>query len=142
MILIELGIIHKNIFYLNNYFKELEDNYNIIRLVNSNNGNFIIFFTYIPPYDKHSKRLAELIYKLKIIRYRYNNLVLILYGDLNIKREDIRNKLGKNIEPFGYEIIFNDDVNEFTQAQLNKDKEKKSYLDYFIVDGIKNYDFS
>ena len=79
---------------------------------------------------------------MKIIRYRYNNLILILYRDLNIKKEYIKNKLGKNIELFDYEIIFNNDVNIFTRIQLNKDKEKKSYLNYFIVYDIKNYSFN
>ena len=48
----EVGIIHKDIYYLNNCFNVLEDN--LIRMANTKGGNFIIFSTYLPPNEEHS----------------------------------------------------------------------------------------
>ena len=44
----EVGIIYKNIYYLNDSFKDIEDNYNIIRLVNTTKYKFIIYVIYLP----------------------------------------------------------------------------------------------
>ena len=69
----EVGIIYKNIYYLNDCFKDIEDNYNIIRLVNTTKYNFIIYVTYLPPNNKHNNKISELIEKLFLLQKRYNN---------------------------------------------------------------------
>ena len=42
----KIGIIYTNIYYLNACFKNLEDDYTIIRMVNTNKGNFSIISIY------------------------------------------------------------------------------------------------
>ena len=42
----EVGMIYRNIYFLNDIFNDIEDDYNIIRLVNSKINKFIIFITY------------------------------------------------------------------------------------------------
>jgi hypothetical protein len=79
----EVGIIYRNIYFLNDVFNDIEDDYNIIRLVNSKINKFIIFVTYIPPNEEHDNRLSLLIEKLMLLIRRYNNLKLVLFGDLN-----------------------------------------------------------
>ena len=91
----EVGIIYKDIYYLNNCFTNIEDDYNLIRMANTKGGNFILFCTYLPPNEEHNYRLQGLIQKLKILRYKYNNLTLVLFGDLNMNRDVIENKLKK-----------------------------------------------
>ena len=85
----EVGIIYKNIYYLNYCFMDIEDNYNIIRLVNTTKYIFIIYVTYLSPNNEHNNKISELIEKLLLLRKRYNNLKLILFGDLNINIDEI-----------------------------------------------------
>ena len=59
----EVGIIYKIIYYLNDCFKDIEDNYNIIRLVNTTKYKFIIYVTYLPPNEEHNNKISELIEK-------------------------------------------------------------------------------
>jgi len=136
----EVGIIYKNIYFLNDVFNDIEDDYNIIRLVNSKINKFIIFVTYIPPNEEHDNRLSLLIEKLMLLKRRYNNLKLVLFGDLNINLEDIDDKLKDKIEPFGFKIWYK--KREYTRIQKVKDIEKKSYLDYFITYGLENVNFN
>ena len=118
----------------------MEDDYNIIRLVNSKTNKFIIFVTYLPPNQEHDNRLSTLIEKLMSFKRRYNNLRLILFGDLNINLDDIDIKIKNKIEPFGFKIWFKNE--EYTRIQIVKNNEKKSYLDYFITYGLENVDFN
>ena len=134
----EVGIIYKNIYYLNDCFKDIEDNYNIIRLVNTTKYKFIIYVTYLPPNEEHNNKISELIEKLLLIQRRYNNLKLILFGDLNINKDEIDIKLKNKIEKYGFKIWYN--KNSYTRSQIVKNEEKKSYLDYFITYGI-NYGY-
>ena len=118
----EVGILYKDIFYLNKSFEELEDNYNIIRMANTNNGNLIIYCTYILPGNEHDNRLNELIEKLLLLKRNYHSLSLILFGDLNIKRENIKSSLADKIEPYGFKVWFNNDNNIYTHEQKINNK--------------------
>ena len=77
-----------------------------------------------------------LIEKLLLLKKRYNNLRLILFGDLNINKDEIDTKLKNKIEPYGFKIWFN--KNNYTRSQIVNNEEKKSYLDYFITYGVDN----
>jgi len=48
---------------------------------------FIIYSTYLPPNEEHNYRIQQLIQRLKLLRYKYNNLILKLFGDLNMNRK-------------------------------------------------------
>ena len=111
----EVGIIYRNIYFLNDVFNDIEDDYNIIRLVNSKINKFIIFVAYIPPNEEHNNRLSLLIEKLLLLKRRYNNLKLVLFGDLNINLIDIDYKLKNKIEPFGFKIWYK--KREYTRIQ-------------------------
>ena len=86
-------------------------------MANIKGGHFIIYSTYLPPNEEHSYRLDELIQRLKLFRYKYNNLTLILFGDLNMNREVIENKLSKEIDILGFKIWYNRNENEYTREQ-------------------------
>ena len=117
-----LNTIYKNIYYLNDFFKDIEDNYNIIRLVKTTKYNFIIYVTYLPPNNEHNNKISELIEKLLVLQKRYNNLRLILFGDLNINKDEIDIKQKNKIEPYGFKIWFN--KNNYTRSQIDKNEEK------------------
>ena len=60
----KVGIIYRNTYYLNKSCVELEDKYNMIRTVNTEKGNLIIYCVYIPPGEKHDIRVKEFIERL------------------------------------------------------------------------------
>jgi hypothetical protein len=84
----KVGIIYRNTYYLNKSCVELEDKYNMIRTVNTEKGNLIIYCVYIPPGEKHDIRVKEFIERLLLLKSKYNSLSLILFGDLNIERKN------------------------------------------------------
>ena len=132
----EVGIIYKNIYYLNDSFKHIENNYNIIRLVNTTKYNFIIYFAYLSSNDEHNNKISELIEKkLLLSRKRYSGLKLILFCDLNINIDEIDVKLKYKIETYGFKIWYNKIIiQEVKQLKM----QKISYLDYFIAYDINN----
>ena len=137
----EVGILYRDIYYLNKSFKDLEDNYNMIKMVNTDKGNLIIYCAYIPPGEEHNKRVNELIEKLILLKRNYNSLSLILFGDLNIKREKIEEKLENKIKEYGFKVWYKKDKDEYTHEQKSGNKIFKSYLDYMITYGIEDIDF-
>jgi len=107
-------------------------------MANTKGGNFILF---LPPNEEYNYRLQELIQRLKLLRYKYNKLTLVLFGDFNMNRDVIENKLSKEIEILGYKIWYSRNKNEYTREQEVNGKIKKSYLDYMITYGIDNLCF-
>ena len=57
-----------------------------------------------------------------LLKRRYNNLKLVLFGDLNINLEDLEYKLKNKIESFGFKIQFK--KSEYTRIQKVKNVEK------------------
>ena len=51
---------------------------------------------------------------MKLLWYKYNNLTLILFRDLNMNREVIENILSKEIEILYFKILYNRSKNEYT----------------------------
>jgi len=113
----------------------------MIRMVNTDKGNLIIYCVYIPPGEEHKKRVNELIEKLMLLKRNYNSLSLILFGDLNIKREKIEEKLENKISQYGFKIWYKKEKDEYTHEQKSGNKIFKSYLDYMITYGIEDIDF-
>ena len=120
----EAGIMSLNIFYLNISFEELEDNnnYNMIRMVDANNDNLIIYCEDIHPGNEHNNRVNELIEKLLLVNRNYHSLSLRLYGYLIIERKYIKNKIVDKIEPYGFKKCYNNDENIFTHEQKSENK--------------------
>ena len=68
------------------------------------------------------KKISELIEKLLLLQKRDNNLKSILFGDLNINKDEIDIKLKNKIEPYGFKIWYN--KNNYTRNQIIKNEEK------------------
>ena len=99
---------------------------NIIRMTNTKGGNFIIYSTYLPSNNEHIYRLQELINRLKLLRRKYNNLTLALFGDLNMSREEVKNKLSIEIGHLGFKVWYKNNKEEYTREQSVKGIMKKS----------------
>ena len=93
----KVGILYRDIYYLNDACKNIEDNYNMIKMVNTTEGNLILYCTYLSPGEGHNIRIKELIDKFLLLKRRYKSLYLILFGDLNIERKNIKEKLCSKI---------------------------------------------
>ena len=105
-------------------------------MVNTTEGKLILYCTYLPPGEGHNMRIKELIDKLLLLKRRYKSLSLILFGDLNIDRKNIKEKLCNKIEQYGFNAIYEPDENIYTHEQKINNKITKSYLDYIITYGI------
>ena len=86
---IKLNFLYKNCFYLDSNFKEFEDNYNLIKLVNKLKGILIVWVTYLPPGENHPYLIQNLIEKITRIKAIYDTINIILFGVLIIKRDEI-----------------------------------------------------
>ena len=62
------------------------------------------------------------------------SLQIIMFGDLNIGKEELFAKYGERIKKLGGEILISKNVNSFTRT--NKGVPFDSYIDYFIVFNI------
>ena len=133
----EVGILYRDIYYLNDVYKNIEDNYNMIKMINTTKGKLILYCAYLPPGEGHNMRIKELIDKLLLLKRRYKSLSLILFGDLNIDRKNIKEKLCNKIVQYGFKVIYDPDENIYTHEQKINNKISKSYLDYIITYGIE-----
>ena len=50
---------------------------------------FIVCVTYLPPGENHPNLIQNLLEKITRIKAIYENINIILFGDLNIKRDEI-----------------------------------------------------
>ena len=108
----------------------------MIKMVNTTEGKLILYCAYLPPGEGHNMRIKELIDKLLLLKRRYKSLYLILFGDLNIDRKNIKEKLCNKIEQYGFNVIYKSDENIYKHEQKINNKISKSYLDYIIKYGI------
>ena len=102
----EVGIIYKNCYYLDSNFKEFEDNYNLIKLVNTLKGMLLLWVTYLPPGENHENLIENLIEKITRIKSIYETINVILFGDLNIKRDEIEKKLGNKLKYYNLDVLY------------------------------------
>ena len=66
---------------------------------------------------------------MKII---YETINIILFGDLNIKRDEVEKKLGNKLKYYNLNVLYSKEE-EFTRKETVKNILKTSYLDYFIT---------
>ena len=72
----------------------------MIKMVNTTEGNLILYCTYLSPGEGHNIRIKELIDKFLLLKRRYKSLFLILFGDLNIDRKNIKEKISKSYSDY------------------------------------------
>ena len=111
--------------------QEMSDEYNIICKCNSEGNSVIIYGVYVPPDADHKNRMRELAHRLRIIKQKYAELQLILFGDLNIPRDELETEF-LSVKSLGFKLWYQRGECAFTRIE----GEKMSYLDYFITYGI------
>lgn len=113
--------------------QEMCDDYNVICKCNSEKKSVIVYGVYVPPDSEHKNRLIELAHRLRIIRQKYAELQLILFGDLNILRKDLEKEF-ESVRALGFKLWYQKGECAFTRME----GEKMSYLDYFITYGVED----
>ena len=68
----EVGILYRDIYCLNDVCKNIEDNYDMIKMVNTTEGKLILYCAYLAPGEGHNMRIKELIDKLLLLKKDIN----------------------------------------------------------------------
>ena len=131
-------IIHKEEYGVHVMLHYLNDNWNLICKVNCSGKNLILYSAYLSPDERHNTRIEETLHRLEIIKNRYTDMKLILFGDFNMNRKDFKNKVEKHVNKLGYIGHFEKGEHCFTRYQMVEGKMKWAYIDYMITHGIEN----
>ena len=117
-----------------------------------NNLIFIFYFIYyeIPFRDKFIYLFIilridfadELVIRLRTICYKYNDLSLVLYGDLNMDRDQFKNKVEMPLAEMGYLSHYNKGCSAYTRYEVRLGAPVTSYIDFMITYGEKIKEFS
>ena len=91
----------------------------------------ILWVTYLPPGEYHENLIQNLIEKITRIKAIYKTINIILFGDLNIKRDEIEKKLWNKLKYYNLNVLYSKEE-EFTRKETVQNILKTSYLDYFI----------
>ena len=123
-------------------FPELNDEYCLICRVTLESGSFIVFNYYLRPDEKKYIRIGELKNKLRDLIVKTKNAKIVVYGDLNINKENIMREIGYDMKNYGGKIIFSDLECSFTRIRNVSNVIQTSYIDYFINFGVKETKFN
>jgi hypothetical protein len=77
----------------------MNDDSNLIRRVDTDTGNMILYFAYMAPDEMKDVRLDGLVTRLEPIKNKYNDLSLVLFA----KREEFSKKIES--EYSNYDIV-------------------------------------
>ena len=92
----------------------------------------ILWVIYLPQGENHENLIQNLIEKITRIKSIYNTINIILFGDFNIKRDEIDKKLGNKLKHYNLDVLYSKEEEECTRKEIVKNILKTSYLDYFI----------
>ena len=102
----------------------------------------MVFNYYLRPDDKKYIRIGDIKNKLRDIISKSNNAKIVVYGDLNISKEDIMKEIGYEMKELEGKVIYSDLENSFTRIRKVCEEVQMSYIDYFINFGIKEKFFT
>jgi len=94
-------------------------------------NNFIVVSAYMRPCEIEVD-ILNLVTKLIDIKHNYEAAKILVFSDLNCRRDELRKRFGDLFEE-DFTIHFDNDVNAYTRTQAGT----KSYLDYFITFGFR-----
>ena len=118
--------------------EKLNDEYNQIMMVTSDQGRKLILYNvYIPPSQDHSIRLATFITRLKVILDRYVGAKVVVFGDFNLSRDEMSKKVMDPLKGRGVKLHKEDGINAFTRCRVTETRVESSYLDYFVTVNIE-----
>ena len=141
-----VGIIYNKKYSVYKILENLNDAHNLITRIDTKNENgiksaYILYCVYLPPTRDHEILIGDFLNKLNMIKNRYKNAKIIVFGDFNLKRDEFKNKI-ENVLGKEFTYHYNKEEQNFTRYRITKNNIiEKSYLDYFITTGFKNTQF-
>ena len=136
------GIIFKEELNCQQIMKDDEDENNLIFKFENEKNGFIVMTYFAAPGEGHNYKIKKLINILIKIKEKFGDKInFVLFGDLNIQKNNISKKLERKIEGYGYKTLYKKNDKEFTREEV-EGVTKTSYLDYFIIQGIDNFWFN
>ena len=115
------------------------DSFLMIMKITLNKKSMILINAYRQPSnEEHTKRLIAI---LCLLDDRYKTTPIILFGDLNYRREELSMTFPTLLDR-NFKFIYDTNPLQYTRIQQTKKGTCKSYLDYFIVKGISDYEFN
>jgi hypothetical protein len=120
-------------------WKESWDGVTMILKITLMKKSMILINVYRPP----SNEIAtdRIIAVIKTLDCRYKDTPIVIFGDLNYRREKI-SRVFQDLVVKGFKIVQNDSPSSFTRSQQTILGLQKSYLDYFLIKNIQDYNFS
>ena len=141
-----VGIIYNKKYSVYKILENLNDEHNLITRIDTINKDgkksaYILYCVYLPPTRDHEILIGDFLNKLNMIKNRYKNAKIIVYGDFNLRRDEFKNKV-ENILGNDFIYHYKKEEQNFTRYRIiNYKNIEKSYLDYFITSGFNNTEF-
>jgi hypothetical protein len=141
-----VAIIYDNKYKVNRILSEMNDDHNLICNVGTKNKSksVILYSVYLAPGNDHKDLLKRFLYNIKVLKDRYDNPSIMVYGDFNLDREKFKSKIEDVLKPYGFKCHYDKEPNKFTRFEKVKgeDKTRTSYLDYFITFNVDTESFT
>jgi hypothetical protein len=123
---------------------KMNDDYNQIAMVtNLEKKRIVVYNTYVAPGKEHLDRLDGVKVRLNSILERYENAKVIVFGDFNLKREEMKKKFLNHFKHKDKDIKchMKNATHAFTRTRNTINGLEYNYLDYIITHDINNIDF-
>ena len=91
-----------------------------------------------PDNEEASMRLTALIERINVT---YIDTPIIIFGDFNYKRNEIKKRFDKLLK-VDFEFVYDDDPEMYTRSQLVNGKMQQSYLDYILVKNVTGFNLT
>ena len=117
---------------------KLNDNYNQIAMVTNIEGKrLIVYNVYVAPGADHGARVDAAKLRLRTILDRYKDKKLVVFGDFNMKRDEMKKKFIDSFKDKKIMCHMDSGANSFTRCRKVLDSIQCSYLDYFLTYGVE-----
>jgi len=107
--------------------------------VTLNKRSMIILNTYRSP--SHPEDTDHITYIVEWLDRRYNDTAILIFGDLNYRRDLIESKFSSLVRR-GFKIIFENNPEQYTRSQETIKGTLRSYLDYYIIKNLRDFDLT
>ena len=150
-----VAIVYKKCYTVYPVLDKLHDDHNLIVKVNCSpslepkmgvdnkvkDKELILYVTYIPPGIDHEVTLDDFLNKMQACQRRYEGARTVVFGDLNIDRDEFNAKVIKLMGNKNILYHYNKNKSVHTRIQKNKNKTQSSYLDYMISFNLSKPEF-
>jgi len=129
---------YKNEISVTPIWEESWDQLFMILKITLNKKSMLLVNAYRRPGDAEAAK--RLVATIALLDDRYVSTPVVVFGDMNFRREELREKFRSLFER-SFRFIFDDDPEQYTRSQKTVNGIQRSYLDYFLVKNVFDFDF-